>query len=37
MDSRGILTDGIAMCVKIQEIAQSFAQGYVRYCQSLVH
>ena len=28
--------NGWDMCVKIQESAQSFAQGYVRYCQSLV-
>ena len=28
--------NGWDMCVKIQEDAQSLAQGYVRYCQSLV-
>ena len=28
--------NGWDMCVKIQEEAQSFAQGYVRYCQTVV-
>ena len=28
--------NGWDMCVKIQEEAQSFAQGYVRYCQTVI-